>query len=100
MIDEKQAKIVRRIFEMSATGYSLKAIARKLNEEQAAGRGNWCPTGIRAMLKRELYKGELIWNRLKFEKVPETNKRRSKLRDESEWVRTPRPELAIVSAEL
>lgn len=80
---------------MSATAYSLKAIARKLNEEQAAERGNWCPTGIRAMLKRELYKGELIWNRLKFEKVPETNKRRSKLRDESEWIRTQRPELAI-----
>jgi site-specific DNA recombinase len=85
---------------MSATGYSLKAIARKLNEERAASRDNWCPTGIRAMLKRELYKGELVWNRLKFEKVPETNKRRSKLRDESEWIRTQRPELAIVSAEL
>ncbi len=100
VIDETQAKIVRRIFEMSATGYSLKAIARKLNAEQAAGRGNWCPTGIRAILKRELYKGELIWNRLKFEKVPETNKRRSKLRDESEWIRKQRPELAIVSGEL
>jgi site-specific DNA recombinase len=74
VIDETQAKIVRRILEMSATGYSLKAIARKLNEERAASRDNWCPTGIRAMLKRELYKGELVWNRLKFEKVPETNK--------------------------
>jgi len=48
-----------------------------------ASRGNWCPTGIRAMLKRELYKGERVWNRLKFERVPESNKRRSKLRDES-----------------
>src|SRR5260370_6264130 len=85
---------------MSATGYSLKAIARKLNAEQAAGRDNWCPTGISAMIKRELYKGELVWNRLKFEKVPETNKRRSKLRDESEWIRTQRPELATVSCEL
>jgi site-specific DNA recombinase len=55
---------------------------------------------MRAMLKRELYKGELVWNRLRFEKVPETNKRRSKLRPESEWIRTKRPELAIVSTEL
>jgi site-specific DNA recombinase len=83
---------------MSAAGYSLKGIARKLNEEHAAGRGNWCPTGIRSMLKRELYKGEVVWNRTKFEKVPETNKRRAKLRDESEWIRIQRPELAIVSA--
>jgi DNA invertase Pin-like site-specific DNA recombinase len=100
VIDEAQARIVRRIFEMSAAGYSLKGIARKLNEEHTGGRANWCPTGIRAMLKRELYKGELIWNRLKFEKVPETNKRRGKLRDESEWIRMQRPELAVVPAEL
>jgi hypothetical protein len=85
---------------MSAAGYSLKGIAKKLNEEQTGGRGNWCPTGIRSMLKRELYKGELVWNQSKFEKVPETNKRRRKMRDESEWIRTQRPELAIVSTEL
>jgi len=100
VIEESQAETVRRIFQMSADGYSLKGIARKLNEEHAAGRSDWCPTGIRAMLKRELYKGEVIWNRTKFEKVPETNKRRAKPRDESEWIRLPRPELAIVSAEL
>jgi DNA invertase Pin-like site-specific DNA recombinase len=100
VIDEAQARIVQRSFEMSDTGYSLKGIARKLNEEHAAGRRNWCPTGIRSMLKRELYKGEMVWNRMKFEKVPETNKRRAKLRDESEWIHIQRPELAIVSVEL
>jgi site-specific DNA recombinase len=99
-IEESQAEVVRRIFEMSAAGYSLKGIAKKLNEEQTGGRGNWCPTGIRSMLKRELYKGELVWNQSKFEKVPETNKRRRKMRDKSEWIRMQRPELAIVPAEL
>jgi site-specific DNA recombinase len=100
VIDETQAPIVQRIFEMSAAGCSLKAIARKLNEEHVAGRRNWCPTGIRSMLKRELYKGEIVWNKTRFEKVPESNKRRAKLRDVSEWVRVQRPELAIVSPEL
>jgi DNA invertase Pin-like site-specific DNA recombinase len=100
VIEETEAKIVRRIFEMSAAGYSLKSITKTLNAEHTGGRGNWCPTGIRAMLKRELYKGEMIWNRSRFEKVPESNKRRRKMRDESEWIRTRRPELAIVSEEL
>lgn len=99
-IDEDQAQIVRRIFEMSASGISFKGIARRLNEEHAGGRGTWCPTGIRSMLKRELYMGEVIWNRMRFEKVPETNKRRSKFRDESEWIRSQRPDLAIVTVDL
>src|SRR5260370_3322161 len=42
----------------------------------------------------------MICNRSRFEKVPESNKRRRKMRDESEWIRTRRPELAIVSEEL
>ncbi len=53
-----------------------------------------------AMLKRELYKGERIWNKSEFRKVPGTNKRRRKMCDESEWIRTQRPELAIVFEEL
>jgi site-specific DNA recombinase len=100
VIEESQAEVVRRIFEMSVAGHSLKGIAKKLNEEHTSGRANWCPTGIRSMLKQEIYKGEVIWNRTRFEKVPGTNKRRAKRRDESEWVRLARPELAIVSVEL
>lgn len=100
VIDESQAEVVRRIFEMSVLGHSFKGIAKRLNEECTSGRANWCPTGIRSMLKQEIYKGEVIWNRTRFVKVPGTNKRRAKPRDESEWLRIPRPELAIVSVEL
>ena len=100
VIEESQAEVVRRIFEMSIAGHSLKGIAKSLNEERTSGRGNWCPTGIRSMLKQEIYKGEVIWNRTRFVKVPGTNKRRAKPRDESEWLRIQRPELAIVSVEL
>jgi site-specific DNA recombinase len=99
VINETEAKTIKRIFEMSAAGLSLKSITKTLNAEHVGACGDWCPTGIRAMLKRELYKGELIWNRSKFVKVPESNKRRRKMRDESEWIRTQRPDLAIVSLE-
>jgi len=107
VIDETEAAVVREIFEMFATGLSLKKIAKHLNarcvappRSKSSNRGTWCPTAIRAMLKRELYKGESVWNRSKFVKVPGTNKRRSRPRPESEWKRLSAPELAIVSVEL
>jgi len=106
-INERESATIRRIFEFSSSGLSLKAIARKLNAEcvdpprpRAGRRASWCPTAIRAILKRELYKGEVIWNRSKFEKVPGTNKRRSKPRPQSEWKRSERTDLAIVPSEL
>jgi site-specific DNA recombinase len=106
-INESEAANVRRIFELSAEGSSLKAIAKRLNfdhieppRSRTARRGEWCPTAIRAMLKRELYKGEVVWNRSKFEKEPGTNRRRRKIREKGEWKRIHHPELAIVSLDL
>src|SRR5208282_2012610 len=106
-INETEAAVVREIFEMSATGLSLKKIAKCLNAKcvppprsKSSNRGTWCPTAIRAMLKRELYKGETVWNRSKFVKVPGTNRRISRPRPVSEWQRFSAPELAIVPVEL
>ena len=107
VINETEALVVREIFEEFATAISLKKIAKSLNAKcvpsprsKSSNRGTWCPTAIRAMLKRELYKGEIVWNRSKFLKVPGTNKRRSRPRPESERKRFSAPELAIVSEEL
>jgi site-specific DNA recombinase len=107
VINEQQATVVRRIFQMSAGGASLKTIAKQLNSEcvqpprsRKGRRSTWCPTAIRAMLKRELYKGERIWNKSQFRKYPGTNKRRSKPRTENQWTRIRQPELAIVSEDL
>ena len=106
-INEAQAVVVRRIFEMSSQGLSFKKIAKALNSEgieppqpRNAGLGTWCPTAIREMLKRELYRGWDVWNRTKFVKVPGTNKRRSRPRPQSEWKRRFDPALVIVSEEL
>ena len=108
VVNPSEAGIVKRIFELSAGGHSLKAIARTLNAEHVpsprpredrAG-GEWCPTAIREMLKNELYIGNVVWNRSKFVKVPGTNKRRRRPRPESEWLRSSNPELAIVPHDL
>ena len=108
VINESEAAIVRRIFEMSAEGQSLKTIARTLNGEHIppprprAGKryATWCPTCIRAMLRRDLYNGKVIWNSSRFVKVPGTNKRVRRARPESEWRTVEHPELQIISDDL
>jgi len=108
IVNPSEAAIVKRIFELSASGNSLKAITKTLNAEHVppprprADRvgGEWCPTAIREMLKNELYIGNVVWNRSKFVKVPGTNKRQRRPRPESEWLRASNPELAIVPADL
>jgi site-specific DNA recombinase len=108
VVNSSEAAIVKRIFELSAGGNSLKTITRTLNVEHVPsprpreGRagGEWCPTAIREMLKNELYSGNVVWNRSKFVKVPGTNKRRRRARPESEWLRAFNPELAILPGNL
>jgi site-specific DNA recombinase len=107
-IDENEAKVVRRIFEMAAGGGSLKKIARTLNSENISPprpradrlHSTWCPSAIHAMLRREMYVGRVIWNRSRFVKAPGTNKRVRRQRPRSEWRIIDRPELRIVSDEL
>jgi site-specific DNA recombinase len=108
VINESEAAVVRRIFEMSAEGQSLKTIAKTLNSEcvppprPRAGKkyATWCPTCIREMLRRDLYRGQVVWNSSRFVKVPGTNKRVRRARPESEWRVVAHPELQIVSDEL
>ena len=107
-IEDREAAVVRRIFEMSASGMSLKAIATALNAEKVrpprprstATHATWAPTAIREMLRRDLYAGRVIWNRSRFIKIPGTNKRVARPRSRSEWQISERPDLRIVSDEL
>jgi site-specific DNA recombinase len=108
VINESEAPIVRRIFQMSASGLALKKIAMTLNREcvrpprPRAGKkfATWCPNAIREMLYREVYMGRLVWNTSKFVKVPGTNKRVRRARPESEWRIVHREDLRIIDQEL
>jgi len=108
VVNQTEATIVKRIFELSAGGHSLKAITKTLNAERVSaprpreGRigGEWCPTAIREMLRNELYIGNVVWNRSKFVKVPGTNKRQRRMRPESEWLRSTNLDLSIISQDL
>jgi site-specific DNA recombinase len=107
-LNDSEAAIVRRIFQMSADGVSLKKIAGTLNQEHVPtprpqarnGWATWCHSAVREMLYRELYIGRVIWNRSKFIRVPGTNKRVRRMRPESEWRVAQRQELRIIDQAL
>jgi site-specific DNA recombinase len=80
-----------------------------LNKDHLAGPFGkaWGPSTIHGNPKRSngvlhnrAHKGELVWNRQRFIKYPETGRRVSRLNPESEWVVTAVPELRIIDDEL
>lgn len=106
--DELEASIVVRIFTMYADGSSLATIAKTLNAEGVQApqppRNRqiraWCPSSIREMLRNERYRGVFVWNRTRKERNPETGRKTSRPRPESDWMRVEVPEWRIVSDEL
>jgi site-specific DNA recombinase len=107
-VNETEAVIIRRIFQMYADGGSLKSITKALNAEHLRtpqkrnGRkfATWCPSAIREMLRREVYAGRIVWNRRHFIKKPGTNKRVSRERPKSAWLIFEQTELRIIDEAL
>ena len=101
-INPQQAAVVRRIFEMCASGKGLTRIAKTLNADHVPpprgdGKG-WAPTAIREMLYRPLYRGEVVWNQT--QKITRGGTKKQRARPESDWVRVSAPDLGIVSQDL
>jgi site-specific DNA recombinase len=103
-----QSQVVRRIFQMYAECIGTARIAKMLNEEgvlapqppRTRSVQAWCPSSIYEMLRNEKYRGVQVWNRTVKLRNPETGRKVSKGRPESEWVRVSIPTWRIVSDEL
>lgn len=79
VVNEAEAAIVRRIFEMASEGKGLLRITRALNDERvknptgqdrskASKRSDeWSRTGIHAVLHRRLYLGEIVYGQTRNE---------------------------------
>jgi site-specific DNA recombinase len=98
-INPEQAKVVVKIFELFASGFGLARIAKALNEDRIppphGGNLGWCPTALRDILQRDLYRGIVLWNRTQTIQLCGTRKQRK--RPESEWLRLDAPELRVIS---
>src|SRR5262249_836304 len=99
-INPERAAVVRRIFELYAGGTGTLTIAHRLNQEAVKpprGRG-WAPSGIREMLYRPLYRGEVVWNRS--QKIVRAGTKQQRKRHESEWLTVSAADLRIISDDL
>src|SRR5581483_8951754 len=104
-INESEAAVIRRIFELSADGYGIVTIAKRLNDEHAlAPRSQqgrpcaWAPASVREVLHRPLYRGEIVWNRTR--KRNAWGLKKVADRPEAEWLRIPAPHYQIVPDDL
>ena len=104
-INEAEASVIRRIFKNYAGGLSPRAIAGALNAEKvpAPRGGHWNASTIvgnrgraHGILLNELYRGRIVFNRVRMEKDPDSGKRVSRLNPQTEWVTTAAPDLRIV----
>lgn len=100
-VNEAEARVVRRIFELSAGGAGLVAIAKQLNLEGALApvpqRGRpqtWAPSSVREVLHRPLYHGEIVWNRSR--KRDGWGRHKQQDRPPSDWLHVAAPDLQIV----
>jgi len=104
-INDGEAAVIRRIFELAAAGHGQCAIAKILNAENALApssqRGrpkSWVQSSVHEALFRPRYRGELVWNTTK--KRDQWGQRRGARRQESDWILIPAPQLRIVSDDL
>jgi DNA invertase Pin-like site-specific DNA recombinase len=116
-IDQKEAEVLRGIFRMFADGFGLRRIARTLNGDAGLkdesrryfggerippprkGTGSWAPGAIDAMLRRELYRGVLVWGRHRNVDRDGRTRLREK-QPEASLIRRDVPELQIISDDL
>ena len=63
VVNEEQAKVVRRIFKEFLEGWNLTEISHHLNEDRipgVTGKARWSVVTIQRMLQNEKYKGDLL----------------------------------------
>lgn len=108
-IDADQAAIVLRIFTEIAAGRGVRAICGALNADGIASPSGrqWRRSTIHGdpkrrngILRNELYRGQLIYNRVRKVQHPVSRKRTSRVNPESEWTIVDAPDLRIVSDDL
>lgn len=93
--NETEAAVVRRIFELAASGQGVATIAKTLNTEGApAPRSQqdrpraWVQSSVHSVLHRRRYVGLLVWNQTR--KRDRLGQRHQTDRDQTDWITAPR----------
>jgi len=104
-VNSSQAAVIKEIYQRYADGEGFKQIAHSLNARklpsprpQRGRPAGWDPGTVRAVLKRSLYRGVVIYNRTK-KRDPDGSRHRGRQpkKDPRDWITVEKPELALVS---
>jgi DNA invertase Pin-like site-specific DNA recombinase len=105
VINEDEAEVVRRIFQLFADGGSMMGIAKALNRDRIPSPQNsrarkqgsqWCSSAIQDILHNEKYKGVYVWNATYQSEHPKSGLLMKVKKAEHEVIRLERPEIRIV----
>jgi site-specific DNA recombinase len=106
VIEPDEARIVRQIFALFATGVSMRAIAHRLNAQavafpaaptrRGAKRKGWAQSAVRVILLNEKYRGQWIFGRRAFIKDPVSGRRQARPRPRPEWQIAEQPDLRVI----
>lgn len=103
---EEEASVIRRIFDLFGNGYSMWQIVCAFNQERIRGPrkpkiGNlataWNCNLVKNILRREKYRGIIIWNQTTQVKDPETGRVTTERKKQSEHIVVEAPHLRIVT---
>ena len=113
IIEETGAEVVKRIYDLCASGHGTPYIAKILNREgipsprhhraeidpkyKVKGQYEWVPETLHSMLRSRIYKGDMVQGThecSRFKRTP------SKKKPIDEWIVTPNTHEAIINDEL
>ena len=103
VVNKEQAAIIKKIFELSADGLGDGKIVKKVKHLPAPGAKGWSKEAVKRILRRDIYRGWVVWGRSSRNVIRNEAGRKVYSRSampESEWVREYIPGLRIVSDEL
>lgn len=95
-INEPQAEVFRRIFEMYISGMQTKAIWEQLNLDNVPSPkgGEWNDSVVRRMIVDEVYIGKAIFGKAKY-----IDRKMKKDKPREEWIIVPSAHPAIITEE-
>jgi len=100
-IEPTEALVIRRIFEMYASGAGYTKIAKALNADRVPGPrgGSWDPGAIRAILLNHAYRGVRAYGRIKKVRTA-TGTRSKRSRPQESWTLKEHAHPAIIGTDL
>ncbi|MCL6599701.1 MAG: recombinase family protein [Alicyclobacillus macrosporangiidus] len=101
--DPETAPVVEMIFRMAADGYGMTRICKHLTSlgiPTPAGKRIWERSSVYAILKNPVYRGHIVWGRMKYDKSPSSPSKYERIRQAPEnWLVTENAHQPLVDEE-